>query len=300
VLNNTVWIDFRLPTTVVSSGGERVTLRYPLHRLRCANAPRLAKTHLIIETSTPGVNAVALVLLTFVVPLLVAAQAHSPSDDCARSGPRADEAAWLANVLSSQPRAYFLKSRLEDGDCPADVDKCRRNSYIVAGDVVLAWSRWGDTLCVMYTSAKGKTTVGRLWASAMDFHGGGRTLTVDDWVGAWDNEGSDASLTIRRLDAMRVEVSGSATWGGNDPERVANGGVHVGEIGPVRLRLTGHALHFVGSTTDGLGNSPPAVPGEYDCVVDMKWNEGSLTVNDNLQCGGMNVTFSGTYHRTRP
>jgi hypothetical protein len=238
-------------------------------------------------------------LLIFALPWLVAAQAQSPSDECPPDGPHIDERAWSATVATSQPRSYFLKSRAEDGDCPTEGEKCRRTSYLVPGDSVLAWSRSGDTFCAMYTSRKGRKSVGRLWATALDFHGTGKTPTAEDWAGEWETA-SEASLSIRRLDAGQIELHGYAIWGQNDPVRVEKGYVNVGEIGPVRLRLTGHALHFVGSSIDSLGNSPPATAGEYDCVVDMQWKEDSLLVSDNFQCGGMNVTFAGTYHRSSP
>jgi hypothetical protein len=243
---------------------------------------------------------VTLPVLILMLPWFAATQSQPAMGECSQGGPRKDESAWSATVVSNQPRVYFLKSRAEDADCPTEAEKCRRKSYLVPGDSVLAWSRSGDTFCAMYASPRGKVSVGRLWASSTDFHGTGKAPTAEDWAGEWKNDGPEANLSITRLDPGNVEIEGFATWGQDDPERVANGGVHVGEIGPVRLRLTGHALHFVGSSGDSIGNAPPAAASSYDCIVDIQWKEHSLLVSDNYECGGMNVTFSGTYHRTRP
>jgi hypothetical protein len=106
-----------------------------------------------------------------------------------------DESAWSTTIVSSQPRWYFLKTRAEDADCPAEAEKCRRKSYLVPGDSVLAWSRWGDTFCAMYTSPKGKVSIGRLWATSMDFHGTGKIPSAEDWSGEWENDGPEANGT---------------------------------------------------------------------------------------------------------
>ncbi len=108
----------------------------------------------------------------------------------------------------------------------------------------------------------------------------------------------EADLTILGLDDVHIEIEGDATWGGHDPVRVENGGVHVGEIALTRLRLTGHSIHFVA----GKGNSPPEAGAEYECVVDLQWQEGKLLVTSSSSggCGGMNVSFDGTFERIDP
>ncbi|MEO7323284.1 MAG: hypothetical protein ABIW82_00485 [Dokdonella sp.] len=168
-------------------------------------------------------------------------------------------------------------------------------AYLVPGNNVLAWSRWGDTFCARYTSKDGVATVGRLWGAALDFHGAGRAPVASDWAGHWRRD-DEADIRIRRLDDAHLEIEGDASWGGHDPERVENGGVHIGEIELTRLRLTGYVLHFIA----GGGNSPPAAGAEHECVVDLQWQAGKLLAKDNQQCGGMNVSFSGTYERVAP
>ncbi|MEO6688410.1 MAG: hypothetical protein ABIN56_04790 [Dokdonella sp.] len=163
------------------------------------------------------------------------------------------------------------------------------------GDNVLAWSRWGDTFCATYTSRNGVVTVGRLWDVALDFHGDGRAPVTSDWAGHWKRD-DEAEIYIRRLDDRHLEIEGDASWGGHDPDRVENGSVHIGQIELTRLRPTGHVLHFI----EGSGNSPPAADAENECMVDLQRQADKLLAKDNGHCGGMNVSFSGTYQRVAP
>ncbi len=227
--------------------------------------------------------------------LLAIAQVNSPDAECNLRGPRPDESAWSVAVKGEQPRVHFLKSRLEDGRCPSMDEACEKRSFVVPGDHMLTWARWGDVICAMYTSKKGVPTVGRIWVDALDFHGSGMAPTASDWAGHWVRD-DEADITIRRLQDHQLEIEGEATWGGHDPVRVENGGVHVGSIDLTRVRLTGYAIHFVA----GSGNSPPTAEAEYECAVDLQLREGKLRAKDNGQCGGMNVSFEGTYERSTP
>ena len=226
---------------------------------------------------------------------LAVAQAAAPNGDCGTLGPRPDDSAWFATVNREQPRAYFLKSQADDSQCPSADDICKKRSYLVAGDNVLAWRRTGGMICATFVSKKGSVTTGWFLNAALDFHGFGSVPIARDWAGHWVRD-DEASLDIRRLDDGHLEIEGQATWGGNDPVRVENGGVNIGEIESTRLRLTGYAIHFIA----GKGNSPPATEGEYECIVDLQWQDGTLLVEDNSNCGGMNVTFSGSYDRVGP
>ncbi|MEO7935687.1 MAG: hypothetical protein ABIR27_05470 [Dokdonella sp.] len=172
---------------------------------------------------------------------------------------------------------------------------CEKRSFVVAGDNVLVWAREGEVSCAMYTSKKGGVTVGWFAVATLDFHDSGKVPSARDWTGHWVRD-DQADLTIRLLQDGQLEIEGDASWGGHDPVRVENGGVHVGSIEPTRVRLTGNAVHFVA----GSGNSPPAPEAEYECVVDLQMQEGKLLAKDNWQCGGMNVSFEGPYERVAP
>ncbi|MEP6882592.1 MAG: hypothetical protein ABI866_11400 [Dokdonella sp.] len=234
-------------------------------------------------------------LLSAAAVWLAVVQIPTSDAECNPRGPSPNVSAWSATVQSDSARVHFLKSRTEDSRCPAVDDVCEKRSFVVAGDNVLVWAREGEVSCAMYTSKRGGVTVGRLSDSALDFHGSGKVPTALDWAGHWVRD-DQADLTIQFLPDGQLEIEGEASWGGHDPVRVENGGVHVGEIELTRVRLTGHAIHFVA----GRGNSPPEPEAEFECVVDLQLREGKLQAKDNWQCGGMNVSFEGTYERVAP
>lgn len=95
-----------------------------------------------------------------------------------------------------------------------------------------------------------------------------------------------------------LQIEGNATYGAFDPERVKIGAVNVGEFEatvPADWITDGTFSFAVGMDA----TLPAAEADEYDCVVDMQFSpdRASIEVGDNMNCGGMNVTFAGTYTR---
>jgi uncharacterized protein YecT (DUF1311 family) len=91
-----------------------------------------------------------------------------------------------------------------------------------------------------------------------------------------------ATLTVRELDDGYVEIKGSAIWVGN--EKIGN--VHDGEIEGTLVRQ-GNKVDYLDQDEDG-------------CRLTITFAENALTVtDDNLRCGGLNVTFNGTYRKLR-
>ncbi|MGH6843688.1 MAG: hypothetical protein ACRECU_02990, partial [Methylocella sp.] len=83
------------------------------------------------------------------------------------------------------------------------------------------------------------------------------------------------------------------TYGSLDPDRVKRGAVNIGIIEGM-TSPKGAALSF----TMGEGATLPVDKGdEGDCKVWMRRLGPYLLVNDNNNCGGMNVSFSGVYTR---
>lgn len=115
------------------------------------------------------------------------------------------------------------------------------------------------------------------------------------WVGAWTT-GPEQSITIRRGPEGVLSIEGFASWGTSDPERVANGGVNVGEFYadvPADWIEAGRLAFGVG--VDGTIRAEDAE--EFDCVVELEIRDGQLLAADNGICGGHNVRFDGTYSR---
>ena len=110
----------------------------------------------------------------------------------------------------------------------------------------------------------------------------GRPLGRDD----------EASITIK-LEGAALTVSGQATWGAHDPERVKRGGVNTGDIDTVATPRG--SLIAIGSGYDGANS--PDISNVDDCRARLRLFGPYLAVEDNTACGGMNVTFAGVYSR---
>jgi uncharacterized protein len=111
------------------------------------------------------------------------------------------------------------------------------------------------------------------------------TAVASPWNGVYQryyNNKPDyhsAELVLVGQRGGTVQVSGSAVWMGPN---AANGGVNVGDIaGPARS--VGGKLVFEDS----------------ECKVGLARKGGDLVVEDNMLCGGHNVTFAGEYRRKR-
>lgn len=214
---------------------------------------------------------------------------------CDTDGPTSGEPAWSAKIKSGMPPVHFLKSPRYDPRCPIVEEACRRTSYLVPGINVLVCKHRGEFACVLYTLPSGRSTTELIWTASLDLCRDGDLPAASEWSGRW-NRDAEADIDFRRLDEADVGVEDDASWGSGDPVRAANGGIHPGTIEATRVRLTGHALHFV----SGQDDAPPVADGEYEGVVDMQLKEGELRVEDNGNCGGMNVTLSGAYQRVTP
>ncbi len=114
------------------------------------------------------------------------------------------------------------------------------------------------------------------------------------WIGEW-TAGPEQFITIKSEgDALLIE--GSATYGAEDPEKAAIGAINVGDFSV----LVPADWIEEGKVSFGVGQDGPLRfddADEFDCVVNIALSGQSLEVADNYMCGGMNVTFDGTYSR---
>jgi hypothetical protein len=94
-------------------------------------------------------------------------------------------------------------------------------------------------------------------------------------VGAWESEGGDASFSIAATGGEFRLVDAVATYVG------AGGRVNTGDA-------AGELNHPADDTLIYLTDS---------CQITMVTGRDTLNVEDNLGCGGMNITYSGTYTR---
>ena len=108
---------------------------------------------------------------------------------------------------------------------------------------------------------------------------------------------SEAEIVIKSHD-NEVEVSGTATWGASDPQRVRMGGVNTGELeGSGKPR--GQVL-AIGYDPDQTAFPPPEDLAPDICAARLEIYGPYLSVEDNDSCGGMNVSFTGLYVRVVP
>jgi len=120
---------------------------------------------------------------------------------------------------------------------------------------------------------------------------------LSEWVGEW-KASEEQSISVTMPDKKGLQFDGFATYGALDPERVANGSVHVGEFS-VRVPSSWITVDNTISFALGLDGEavPPETAGEFDCVLEMRldWNINWIDVTDNRMCGGHNVSFTGQY-----
>ena len=189
--------------------------------------------------------------------------------------PAAYEDMSLARVRPGA-RAYFYRDDV-DG-CPAVSSRCRRRAYVVAGDVVLIGVAKDGLIKAAYTDGSGRPTEG--WLS--------RTLlqpiptppaSPAAWRGDWNYDEADIEITAGTRPG-RIRAKGTALWGTHDPERARRGGIHDGA--------------FAGEATV---TGDRAIFSDERCRVSVRLIGPYLVADDNLQCGGVNVSFSGVYRR---
>ena len=193
----------------------------------------------------------------------------------------ADDAARMARVALGRvrvARGYLLRD--DRPGCPEAGKTCRARAYVVRGDPVLLDGTKRGFLQVRYANRLGWPTVGLLPEAEVTRV----AVPPQRWTGHWVRV--EAKIDLKRTSASGFAISGDATWGSLDPERVRRGGVNVGEFeGALRPRGTG----VVAIT--GTGDDPDA------CRVWVRLLGPYLLVTDNDACGGHNVSFTGVYRR---
>lgn len=202
---------------------------------------------------------------------------------------------WLVKVKSGGKRFIYSHGVARPG-CN-EAEPCLTKAYVVAGDVLVASefgtlgrgsAKWVE---VEYVSPSGRSTFG--WLRDADLEPLADPPTnIGSWTGSWIR--TDANITMRPdRKAGKIAVIGDAIWGAGDPDRVRRGGVHIGSIEgvfqPAQSR-GGFAMGESGSLPFGQGD-------QYDCQVRFRLALPYLLVEDNGNCGGVNVSFLGTYVR---
>ncbi len=197
--------------------------------------------------------------------------------------------------VTAKPRLNFIKSASEQKSCPADTAACRQRAYVVTGDSVVTLGTRGAFTCAVFIGPKGRAAAGWAPTASLASKQLPGAIRLDDWLGEWSG-GPEQTIRIKRGPKPGVlSVSGDATFGALDPARVRRGAVNIGEF-------AGDASPkgaLINLTTDETGGSRDAFePQEsQNCSVRMLHLGALMLVEDNFNCGGLNVTFTGGYRR---
>ena len=195
----------------------------------------------------------------------------------------------LASV--SAPKANFIKGASEQAGCPNVTAACARKGFVVAGNQLIVSGHENGFACVQYVNARGLETTGWLPADSLTDVPQVPTSTKD-WTGSWSG-GPEQTISISAGTApMMLGLHGDATFGAQDPARVKRGAVNIGEFDAL-VKLQGDSLSF---TIGDDGKTIAYDKGdELACRIRMRRLGPFLMVEDNRQCGGNNVSFTGDY-----
>lgn len=159
---------------------------------------------------------------------------------------------------------------------------------LVEGDNVVMTSWNGDAnACIAFVTKEGGTVTGTVPVAALQLI----KQPQVDWIGHWEADG-EKYLNISDTDDG-LNIVGDAMFGANDPASAAAGAVNVGSF-DVTLRPKNAVVEF---SEDENGAALPYSDDANGCSVRITIVGDFLVANDNNKCGGMNVTFSGFYHR---
>jgi hypothetical protein len=181
----------------------------------------------------------------------------------------------LANVKGAKnERVYFYG---DDRSCPNDKN-CRMKSYVVRGDEIIVSRTFGRWACSWYQPRKGSETVGWIVVDKLEFKETNQNPAPNEWLGVWRYAGNHVEIG-RSESSGFLKITGNAFWRG------LGDNIHTGELDD-NSKPAGNVLK--------IGEKEA---GEYDCKATLRLVGKYLIVSDNLQCGGVNVTFSGVYQK---
>ena len=189
---------------------------------------------------------------------------------------------WVIAKVTAKPRVNFVKSPYDDDfkaeGCPASTDACRRNAYLVTGDLVFVGATQGAFTCVNYQSPLAKKQIwatGWLPTAALTPVARMTPTKATDWIGNWYHPGGP--IEIKQAAGGKLHVEGGIT---------------------VPTARDFHTGDFAGDVTP-KDDMLDFDDGDDSCHVQMQRIGTWLLVGDNGGCGGAGVTFQGLYRRTR-
>ena len=191
----------------------------------------------------------------------------------------------IGKITAAKPRVYFVKSISDNAACPADTESCQETAYLIPGNLVMLGKKNGAYACVSYESAQAKTprwTNGWLPGLSLSPVAPAPAPARADWNGDWRH--ASGAITIANGANGTLTIHGEAFY-------QAAQDVHTGVI-DARAKPVRGLLEFAddGSVVFDKASAD-------SCLVRMQRVEAFLVVEDNGNCGGALVTFTGFYRR---
>jgi hypothetical protein len=193
----------------------------------------------------------------------------------------------IAKLIADKPQVHFVKNASDEPACPAEADDCQDAAYLVPGELMLVGKTHGAYSCVSYQSAADRRqnwTVGWVRSTSLTPVAPTASPSRADWIGTWIRAGG--RIAIRRGPRGKLRINGEAVY-------PAAESVHNGVIRATAMPANG-MLQFA---NNGTAPFDQASADAGDCLVRMQRIADLLVVQDNAQCGGVMVTFTGFYRR---
>ena len=189
----------------------------------------------------------------------------------------------VGRIRGSATRVNLIRGGDKAAQCPDASLSCQERAYLVPGDLVVLGGKLNNFVCADYPNAK-NVRAGWLPDGAIE------PVAFETSPGAFAGKWSrvEATIEIAFKDGV-LRAVGEATWGAFDPDRVKRGSVNVGNFDGALAFHDGVALF---SEAAGANEPDP-----YSCHVRLTMADKVLIVQDNNQCGGANVSFTGYYFR---
>jgi hypothetical protein len=224
-------------------------------------------------------------LIFWMLSALAPAIADEKPGDCLGIDFDAHRPAPIAKITADKPRVNFVKSAWEDAACPAAADPCTGNAYLVPGDFALVGKSNAAFTCVVYQSAddpKQHLTNGWLPSASLAPVAPATAPAGSDWIAGWVHAGAE------------IDISDAA-----------NGGVTIHGEAIVRAAQDTHngVVDAVAKPEQGLLAFADDGKVAFDkasadaCLMRMRRVEALLVVEDNGNCGGVDVSFTGFYRK---
>ncbi len=198
--------------------------------------------------------------------------------------------ALVVAKVTASPRVNFVKSPYDDdfkaSTCPAGTGTCRKKSYLVTGDLVLVGKTRGDFTCVSYQSPRAKKPIGTdgwLPSSALSAVAAMPSPEVPDWLGTWTRAGGTIEIKHGGIGG-RLHIEGEMVV---PRARDVHTGVIDAQVNPANGNIA-----FLDD-----GWFPFETKCDSGCRVRMQRVGAWLLVQDNAECGGAGVSFTGLYRR---